>query len=290
MIKSYFGLKTTPFIIDTKKTILLKHQQRHLDILKVHTQHGGLCVILGEPGTGKSILKNALTELDPNQTITLVINRSLHTWRNILRLLCQALELEATGNDSKCETALINEARKLNNKGKTILIIIDDAHLIPIKALRNLRLLLEDFPKNHNLVLIGQPDLNTTLQLNINYDIKSRITYSARLDLLNAQNIKDFIHTQLDRAGLPHATFTEAGINLIIRSSGGTLRAVKNLCVGALIEAVRDQTRTVDLKQINAVLMQPHWRQNQQNEPEQPVVFTNQAPTPPAQVKQNKTT
>ncbi|MCF7734374.1 MAG: hypothetical protein K9N23_22015 [Akkermansiaceae bacterium] len=34
------------------------------------------------------------------------------------------------------------------------------------------------------------------------------------------------------------------------------------LCVGALIEAVRDRTQTVDLKQVNAVLMQPHWRHN----------------------------
>jgi MSHA biogenesis protein MshM len=279
MIKSYFGLKATPFIIDAK-TALLKHQQRHLDILKVHTQHGGLCVILGEPGTGKSILKTALTKLDPNQTITLIINRSLHTWHNILRLLCQALELEGVGNDNKCETALITEARKLNSKGKTILLIIDDAHLIPIEALRKLRLLLEDFPKNHNLVLIGQPELNTTLQLRINHDIKSRITYSAKLDLLTATSITDFIHSQLDRSGLPHHTFTEAALNLIIRSSEGTLRAVKNLCIGALIEAVRDQTKTVDLKQINAVLMQPHWRQNQQNEPSQPVIFTNQAPLP----------
>jgi|GEM_PF-2866811 len=38
----------------------------------------------------------------------------------------------------------------------------------------------------------------------------------------------------------------------IIRSSGGTLRAVKNLCVGALIEAVKDRTKAVDPKQVNA--------------------------------------
>ena len=62
-------------------------------------------------------------------------------------------------------------------------------------------------------------------------------------------------------------------LNLIVRSSEGTLRAVKNLCVGGLIEAVRDQTKTVDLKQINAVLMQPHWRHNQQGEPEQPILI-----------------
>ena len=75
-------------------------------------------------------------------------------------------------------------------------------------------------------------------------------------------------------------TFTDEAINLILRISEGTLRAVKNLCVGSLIEAVRDQTKTVDLKQVNAVLMQPHWRHNVQDEPTQPLVLTNQKPNP----------
>ena len=37
--------------------------------------------------------------------------------------------------------------------------IIDDAHLMEMDCLRKLRLLFEDFPKNHNLILIGQPPL-----------------------------------------------------------------------------------------------------------------------------------
>jgi MSHA biogenesis protein MshM len=37
--------------------------------------------------------------------------------------------------------------------------IIDDAHLMEIKSLHRLRLLFEDFPKNHNLVLVAQPQI-----------------------------------------------------------------------------------------------------------------------------------
>src|SRR5690606_16572217 len=76
---------------------------------------------------------------------------------------------------------LIDAARELNNIGKLIIPIIDDAHLIPIHALRKLRLLLEDFPENHNLILFGQSSFNATLQLRINEDIRSRVTYSATL-------------------------------------------------------------------------------------------------------------
>ncbi len=30
-----------------------------------------------------------------------------------------------------------------------------------------------------------------------------------------------------------------------------------------MLEAVRDRTRTVDLKQVNRVLLQPHWRRRE---------------------------
>jgi len=277
MIKSYFGISHQPFSID-EDAPLLDHQQRHFDILKVHSQQGGFCLILGEPGTGKSILKNAIIRHDPKQWITPVINRSLHTWPNLLRLLCQALQIDTLGNDTKCEARLINEARAYNAKGKTIIPIIDDAHLLPVDALHKLRLLLEDFPKNHNLILIGQPSLNTTIQLRPQQDLKSRVTYSAKIDALAPTALSSFIYQQLDLAGLPHQTFTNEAVNLILRLSEGTLRAVKNLCIGSLIEAVRDQTKIVDLKQVNAVLMQPHWRHNAQDEPAQPLVVTNQKP------------
>ena len=65
-----------------------------------------------------------------------------------------------------------------------------------------------------------------------------------------------------DRVGLGHNTFTEDALALLVRSSEGILRRTRNLCLSALIEAVRDQTRTVELKQVNRVLTQPHWRKD----------------------------
>ena len=48
-----------------------------------------------------------------------------------------------------------------------------------------------------------------------------------------------------------------------MRSSEGVLRRARNLCIGTLLEAVRDRTKVVDLKQVNRVLLQPHWRVEQ---------------------------
>src|SRR3974390_3126544 len=63
-------------------------------------------------------------------------------------------------------------------------------------------------------------------------------------------------------AGLGHNTFSQEALALIVRSGEGLLRRTRNLCVSCLIEAVRDQTRIVDLKQVNHVLIQPHWRKD----------------------------
>jgi hypothetical protein len=79
--------------------------------------------------------------------------------------------------------------------------------------------------------------------------------------------VSDPIHVaraELDRAGLPHSSFTPEALALVVRSSEGILRRVRNLCLGALIEAVRDRVKTVDLKQVNRVLIQPHWREQRE--------------------------
>jgi hypothetical protein len=73
----------------------------------------------------------------------------------------------------------------------------------------------------------------------------------------------NFILAQLDTVALPHATFTAEALGLIVRSSEGYLRRARNLCLASLVESVRDHTRTVDLKQVNRVLLQPHWRERE---------------------------
>ena len=60
-------------------------------------------------------------------------------------------------------------------------------------------------------------------------------------------------------------TFTPEGLALVVRSGDGLLRRTRNLALSSLIEAVRDQTRIVDLKQVNRVLIQPHWRKDCDN-------------------------
>ena len=260
MIRAHFGLQKIPF--DTQSLTLLAHQQEVFEILKVHAQQGGLCLILGEPGTGKSVLKQALLAYDTKRVITPVVNRTLHTYHNTLRILCQAFQIEFEGHDHRCERLLVQEAFRVHRAGKMLVPIIDDAHLMQTDCLRKLRLLFEDFPRSHNLVLLAQPPLLQTLALAQNEEIRSRVTYSVVLPRLAPETIEAFILAELDRAGLGHNTFSLEALALIVRSGEGLLRRTKNLCVSSLIEVVRDQARVVDLKHVNRVLIQPHWRKD----------------------------
>ena len=85
------------------------------------------------------------------------------------------------------------------------------------------------------------------------------------LQKLAPDDIQRFILDELDQVALAHSVFSDDALSLIVRSSEGVLRAARNLCVGSLLEAVRDRTKVVDLKQVNRVLLQPHWRT--QNDP-----------------------
>ncbi len=79
---------------------------------------------------------------------------------------------------------------------------------------------------------------------------------------LSPETIEASILGQLDRAGLGHNTSTLEAFALIARSGEGLVRRARNLCLSSLIEAVRDQTRVVDLKQVKRVLIQPRWRKD----------------------------
>jgi MSHA biogenesis protein MshM len=260
MIRSYFGITRNPF--DSQEFELLPHQQEIHDTLKVHCQQGGLCLVLGVPGTGKSVIKQSLQRLPENQHLVASVGRTLHTYTNTVKILCEAVRVEFESCAFKCERKLIEQAFSLNHSGKSLTTILDDAHLMDLANLRKLRLLFEDFPKNHNLVLIGRPNLLANLDLGVNHDIKSRVTYSVITKRMNPDAMRDFLLRELDRVGLGHNTFTQPAVDLIVRSADGVLRKARNLSVGCLIEAVRSANKTIDIEIVNRVLMQPHWQKD----------------------------
>lgn len=257
MIKSLFGITKEPF--DRHLTTLLPQQKTILDIIRIHSQQGGFSVIVGEPGVGKSILREAIEVLGKERETTVVsCSRTMHTYLHVLRQLAESFRVEATAKD--LEKALINTAFDRIKERQLLYVVIDEAHLLDMQVLRKLRLLFEKFPKKHSLVLLGQRDLLYYLTLNVNQDIKSRITYSATLAPLNDDDLEQYIIKQLEAVRLGINTFDSGATELIIRSAQGNLRLCRNLCYGSLIEAARESRKVVTITHVNGVLVQPHWR------------------------------
>lgn len=259
MIRAFYGIDANPFST-TGQICLLDHQQQVFDVLQVHCRQGGLCLLMGEPGCGKTIIKKAIEQQADKSTLVVNIARTLHTYYNTLKILCQAFNIEDDGSCFKCEKRLIEQAFSLNNHGKTLIVIIDDAHLMEMTILRKLRLLFEDFPKNHNIILIGQTQLLHAMALNVNEDIKNRVTYSTILKKLTPEAIEQFITAQFDVVGLAHNVITEEALALIARSSDGILRTARNLVLACMVEAIRSRDKIIGIANVNQVLIQPHWR------------------------------
>lgn len=219
--------------------------------------------MLGSPGVGKSILREHIEAMDKEKSVVVVsFSRTMHTYLNILKQLALSFKIDVP--DKGLEKALIQAAFEYIRNRKTLYTLIDEAHLLDMTALRKLRLLFDQFPKKHNLVLFGQQDLLHYLSMNVNEDIKSRITYSKNILPLSDHELEQYIIKELEAVRLGVNTYDSAATELIIRSAQGNLRLCRNLCYGSLIEACRESKRQVTISHVNNVLIQPHWRSHEE--------------------------
>ena len=257
MISAVFAITHEPF---NRQNLGLLSQQKHIaDIIKIHAAQGGFSVVIGEPGVGKSVLREHIESWHNERDTSVVsVSRTMHTYLNILKQLALSFKLDVPAKSLEAE--LIKAAFEQISQRKTLYTLIDEAHLLNMEVLRKLRLLFEKFPKKHNLVLFGQPELLHYLALNVNADIKSRITFSQAIKPLNDEDLERYIIKELEAAKMGINTFDSGAIEVILRSANGNLRLCRNLCYASLIEACREAQKIVTIRHVNQVLVQPHWR------------------------------
>lgn len=260
MIKTTFGLTREPFY--RSDLALLPQQAEALEMIRIHAQHGGFSVIIGNPGVGKSVLREHLEQLGKERdTVVVSFTQTMHTYQPILKQLAASLQLSVAAGD--IEKELVLAAWRHVQSQKILYIVIDEAHLLDVVILRKLRLLFERFPKKHNLVLLGQPELMYRLSMMCNEDIKNRISYSKQVLPLHDEDLAKFVVAELAAVGLGANTFDEAALQVILRAVQGNLRLCRNLCYASLVAVCLDQQRIVGVSHVNAALQQPHWRSHE---------------------------
>lgn len=244
MYLSHFGLKELPFGItpDTSFFFALTRYQEALNTLLVAAQNGeGFIKITGEVGTGKTLLCRKFLASLGNRFVTAYIPNPYLEPRAVLLALADELgiEIDASADQHQLLKALTAKLMQHAAQKKQVVVCLDEAQAMPLETLEALRLLTNLETEKRKLlqvVLFGQPELDSKLEHDSVRQLKQRITFHYRLDSLAREEIDYYIAHRLRVAGYSGAQlFTPQAIRLLYRASGGTPRLINILAHKAML-------------------------------------------------------
>jgi MSHA biogenesis protein MshM len=139
-----------------------------------------------------------------------------------------------------------------------VLVLIDEAHAMPIETLEEIRLLSNLESNRHKLlqiVLFGQPELDHHLGLPNMRQLKERITHSFKLEPLVRSDVESYVDFRMRAAGYrgPNV-FAPPAMKLISQSSQGLTRRINILADKSLLAAFADGTHQVTAKHARAAV------------------------------------
>jgi general secretion pathway protein A len=279
MYTQYYGLTRKPFE-NTPDPDFLYLSENHREVLAslVYGVNSakGLILAMGDVGTGKTTLINALQKkLDPSYIILRITNPRLvsgrSTFTNILEYFAGELGLLSdTTNNRDLIEAVTDELETLDRSGRRAVLIIDEAHLLSEESLHDIRLLSNienEKTKLIQILLIGQNELNSKLQEDSLKALKQRFNITRRLMPLDKSETTNYIMHRLRVAGGDSQIFDKKALSLIFKKSSGVPRLINQICdssllIGYAVEAHSIGSRVVKevINDMNAVYEQQETR------------------------------
>lgn len=255
LYEAFFGLQERPFdlVPNTRFLFLTEVQREALSTLTYGlTGPGGLLLLLGDAGTGKTTLVHSAlaTMTDGRVQCALVSNPTL-TRDEFYQALSEAFKLGPQAAVSKTSflAALREHAMNRSLAGEFTAIMIDEAQSLPDDLLEEIRLLsnLEtSTTKLLNVVLAGQPELGTRLNQPSLRQLKQRISLRCELRAFDVRETAAYLAGRLRIAGgSPVEIFTREAVTLIFQASAGIPRVINVICENALISGFAAQTKPV---------------------------------------------
>ncbi len=250
MYQAYYGFKEMPFNItpDPRFLYLSPTHQEALQHLKYGVaEKKGFIVLVGEVGCGKTTLcRRFLNELDPLHYDTALILNPRVTETQMLKAILTELGETKFGRSQHDLVGQINRVLlERIEKGRDIVLIIDEAQNLKFDVLEQIRLLsnLEtDKQKLLQIVLMGQPELKSVLAREELRQLRQRILVHYELHPLSQNDVQHYVQHRLTLAGgTGRPNFTRWALRSVHRISKGIPRIVNNLCDKALLAAfIRD--------------------------------------------------
>ncbi len=253
VLQAHYGFTRTPFGRDLAPGMLHRsvgHGEATARITWCIAERA-LGVVTGEVGSGKTVATRAATAaLDASRHTIIYLGNPAIGARGIYAAIVTALG----GTPRFHKAALIPQATDAlaaeeNERGKQVVIAVDEAHLLTPDQLEELRLLTNSEMDSHSAfacLLIGQPTLRRRIKLGTFAALDQRIALRFAMPPMSADETTSYIAHHLSIAGRSDTLFSDDATALIHQVSRGLPRAVNNLALQALIAAYAAKKSIVD--------------------------------------------
>ena len=263
MYLEHYGLTEAPFRITPHTDFFFSGANRGATLealLYAITHDEGIVKISGEVGSGKTMLCRVLMERLPEHVVIIYLANPSLSREDILYALADELGI-AIPENSRASTvmrALQEDLVGLYAEGKQVVVLIDEAHAMPMETLEEIRLLSNLESNRHKLlqlVLFGQPEINGTLARSDMRQLRERITHNFNLEPLVREDIAQYLDFRMRAASYrgPNV-FAPPALKLIAKASQGLTRRINILADKALLASFASGSHQVGAKEAKAAI------------------------------------
>ena len=239
------------------------------------TERRGLLCLVGEAGTGKTLLLRQLLGAPPPGVRPVVLQQLSIMLDGLVELIARPLGAAANAGLTGLRTALRAEA----DAGRNVVLLVDGAQALPPETLAALPELILPLPGSRGsamqVLLAGRPALLAALRA---AGLRDRIAVLARLEPWVPTDVAVYIHGQLAHAGAERRLFTPGAVARVARLTEGVPRGVNTIADASLAVASSVGAHTVTEEHVNAA-----WESCARTppaEPDEPRFVRGITPTP----------
>jgi type II secretory pathway predicted ATPase ExeA len=244
MYEAYFRLQKRPFSATPDTSCLYAPEpiQKLLDELRQAAQSGqGIGVLTASAGTGKTLLcRRLLVDLERQFTPIFLANANVPTRRDLLQAIHFELGRRYSGmEEQEMRLELIASLESLAVSGRSVVLIVDEAHLLNERLLEELRALAslaEEAQPLLRMILVGQMALEMRLIDPSLEALNQRIVFHGYLDPLTRAQSREYVNYRIRWAGGDASQLFDAGaLELIAEACNGLPRCLNQLCDHSLL-------------------------------------------------------
>ena len=252
-LQGFFGFTRTPFGRDLAPGMLHRHTSHGEAVARI-----GWCVterrigvITGEVGAGKTIaVRAALAGLDPTRHTIIYLPNPTVGVRGINHQIVAALGQRPLTHHATLVPQTVDAlAVEQAERGRTPVLVIDEAHLLDHAQLEAIRMLTNhdmDSTSPFACLLVGQPTLRRNMKLGVLAALDQRIGLRYAMPPMSGEETRSYLRHHLTLAGRSDPLFSDDAAALIHQTSRGYPRAVNNIAVQALVAAFATDKAIVD--------------------------------------------